>query len=158
MFTKDGIRALHTWTHERLDLLLRHSAILTPEELVKELPGFGRPSVRDQLAHIIACEEGWVHRLQDIPFNRRQNAGLTVEALQQDKQRVMADTIAYVETLSEAQLNAGLIERPREWGGTLRSPAFILHHVITHAFHHKGQVVAMFRLLGRPAPDTDLQD
>lgn len=39
----------------------------------------------------------------------------------------------------------------------LRSPAFILLHVITHAFHHKGQVVAMLRILGYPAPDTDLQ-
>jgi len=30
-------------------------------------------------------------------------------------------------------------------------------HVITHAFHHKGQIVAMLRILGYPAPDTDLQ-
>jgi hypothetical protein len=27
----------------------------------------------------------------------------------------------------------------------------------THAFHHKGQIVAMLRILGCPAPDTDLQ-
>jgi uncharacterized damage-inducible protein DinB len=33
----------------------------------------------------------------------------------------------------------------------------ILLHVITHTFHHKGQVVAMLRVLGHPAPDTDLQ-
>ena len=46
---------------------------------------------------------------------------------------------------------------PDDWSGPLRTPAFILNHVITHAFHHKGQVVAMFRLLGRPASDTDLQ-
>ncbi|MGH9828104.1 MAG: DinB family protein, partial [Blastocatellia bacterium] len=107
MFTKDGIRALHTWTHERLDLLLSHAAILTPEEFVRELPGFGSASVRDQLAHIIACEDGWVHRLQDVPFKRLQNADyLTVEALKQVKPAVAAKTIAYIDGLSEAQLNA----------------------------------------------------
>jgi uncharacterized damage-inducible protein DinB len=38
----------------------------------------------------------------------------------------------------------------------VRTPALILHHLLTHAFHHKGQTVAMCRILGHPAPDTDL--
>jgi uncharacterized damage-inducible protein DinB len=59
--------------------------------------------------------------------------------------------------LTEEQLNTTLVERPVDWGGELRTPAFILLHVITHAFHHKGQVVAMLRIIGYPAPDTDLQ-
>jgi uncharacterized damage-inducible protein DinB len=28
--------------------------------------------------------------------------------------------------------------------------------VLTHAFHHKGQIVAMCRALGHPTTDTDL--
>ena len=44
-----------------------------------------------------------------------------------------------------------------EWTTPHRTPAFILLHVITHGFHHKGQIVAMLRLLGYPAPDTDMQ-
>jgi uncharacterized damage-inducible protein DinB len=56
-----------------------------------------------------------------------------------------------------AVVTAILAERPVDWGGELRSPAFILLHVITHAFHHKGQIVSMLRILGYPAPDTDLQ-
>jgi uncharacterized damage-inducible protein DinB len=54
-------------------------------------------------------------------------------------------------------LNADLRELPRTWVGPARSPAFILLHVLTHACHHKGQIAAMFRLLGHPTPDTDLQ-
>jgi uncharacterized damage-inducible protein DinB len=45
-----------------------------------------------------------------------------------------------------------------DWGGELRSPGFILLHVITHAFHHKGQIVTMLRIVGYPAPDIDLID
>jgi len=66
-------------------------------------------------------------------------------------------TRTYVDGLTEEQLNTTLTKRPVDWEGELRSPAFILRHVITHAFHHKGQVVAILRILGYPAPDTDLQ-
>ncbi len=158
MFTKDGIRALHGWTHERLDLLLTHAATLPQEQLRAEIPGFGSASIRDQLSHIVACEQAWVHDLQDIPWARWSNRDYpTVKSLQEAKQHVMAETFAYLERLSDEQLNTELAHRPRAWVGPLRSPAFILHHVLTHAFHHKGPIVAMFRLLGYPAPDTDLQ-
>src|SRR5580704_8560248 len=124
MFNRDGIRTLHGVTHDRLDLLLDHVAKLPPADFVREIPGFGFASVRDQLAHLLGAEERWGHRLQHLPLPRW----------------VPADYPA------------------ADWHGDLRSPAFILHHVITHAYHHKGQVVAMCRLLGHPAPDTDLQN
>jgi DinB family len=81
----------------------------------------------------------------------------TVAALQAAKDRIREATRAYVRDLTEEQLNTTLRQRPVDWGGELRSPAFILLHVITHTFHHKGQIVAMLRILGCPAPDTDLQ-
>jgi uncharacterized damage-inducible protein DinB len=159
MFTKDGIRALHGWTHERLDLLLDHASELAPSDFVKVIPGFGQStSVRDQLVHLLGAEERWVHRLQNRPLPRWSAADYpSVESLRAPKQRVKAGTVAYLDGLPEATLNVALAERPGDWIGILRSPAFILHHVVTHSFHHKGQVVAMCRLLGHPAPDTDLQ-
>ena len=158
MFTKDGILALHSWTHDSLDLVYTHAATLTPEQFVAEIPGFGSASVRDQLGHIIQCEQAWVHSLQYLPRSRWSGTDFpTVASLQEARQRVMEETIAYLEQLPDEQLNRELTHRPDGWDWPLRSPAFILHHVLTHAFHHKGQVVAMFRLLGSPAPDTDLQ-
>jgi uncharacterized damage-inducible protein DinB len=59
--------------------------------------------------------------------------------------------------MPEQKLYAPLERYPERWMGPPRSPAFILLHVITHGFHHKGQLVAMLRLLGHPAPDTDIQ-
>jgi len=80
-----------------------------------------------------------------------------MDTLQDCKERVRNDTRTYLEALTESQLNTTLSGRPEGWSGELRSPAFILLHVITHTFHHKGQTVAMLRTLGHPAPDTDLQ-
>jgi uncharacterized damage-inducible protein DinB len=145
-------------THERLDLLLSHAALLSEERFVAEISGFGVVSIRDQFSHIIQCEQGWVHALQDIPWTpwpREDSA--TLDHVRRAKQHKMTETITYLDQLSDIELSTELVRRPKDWLGPLRSPGFILHHVITHAFHHKGQIVAMFRLLGHPAPDTDLQ-
>ena len=158
MFTKSGIRELHGAMHESLDVLLNHVATVPDRLLRQPVDGFGFPTVARQLVHILTVEEGWVHDLQfkDFPGWFEQDAP-TLEALLSQKHRILAATRAYLDSLSEEQLNATLPRRPEGWSGELRSPAFILLHVITHSFHHKGQIVAMLRILGHPAPDTDLQ-
>jgi uncharacterized damage-inducible protein DinB len=65
-------------------------------------------------------------------------------------------TLAYLSGLTNEQLNANTELRFPDGDTQVRTPAFIIHHVLTHAFHHKGQIVAMCRVLGYPAPDTDL--
>ena len=158
MFTKEGMLELHSVMHERLDLLLRHVATVPDELQRKEIAGFGHPTLWKQLVHILTCEEGWVHDLQNQPFpGWDEDDCPTMLELQAARGRIREATRTYVSQLTEEQLNTTLEERPADWGGELRSPAFILLHVITHAFHHKGQVVAMLRILGYPAPDTDLQ-
>jgi len=158
MFSKAGIVELHATMHERLDLLLRHIATVPEELLNKPISGFGHPSIWKQLVHILTCEEGWVHDLQNKVFpDWHEEDCPTMTALLAAKARIREATRAYLGSITEEQLTTTLTERPVNWGGELRSPGFILLHVITHAFHHKGQVVAMLRILGHPAPDTDLQ-
>jgi uncharacterized damage-inducible protein DinB len=158
MFTKSAIRELHGLTYESLNVLLRHVATVPDHLLRRPVEGFGFPTVWKQLVHILTVEEGWVHDLQfkDFPGWFEDDAP-TVEALLAHKSRIRAATCKYLDDLSEEQLNTTLEKRPEAWFGELRSPAFILLHVVTHTFHHKGQVVAMLRMLGHPAPDTDLQ-
>ena len=158
MFTKSGIAQMHAVMHERVDLLIAHVATLPDELRRKRLPGFGYPSISKQLVHILTCEEGWVHNLRNQLFRDWSEEDCpTLEDLRVAKERIRSDTRSYLQGLTEEQLNTTLAERPVDWGGELRSPAFILLHVITHAFHHKGQIVAMSRILGYPAPDTDFQ-
>lgn len=158
MYSGTGIIELHAAMHERLDLLLRHVATVPDDLRHKLISGFGHPSIWKQLVHILTCEEGWVHDLQNKPFPGWHAEDCpTMAALLAAKHRIREATRNYAGGLSEEQLNTILTKRPVDWAGELRSPAFILLHVITHAFHHKGQVVAMLRILGYPAPDTDLQ-
>jgi uncharacterized damage-inducible protein DinB len=157
-FSRMAITALHAGLHDCLEVVLVHMSGIPPGLLAQELTGFGRPTVREQFAHILSTEAGWVCGLQSLPIRRVDPATLsTTDDFRQVKKDTMAATFAYLDSIGEHQLNTELESYPEGWIGPHRSPAFILLHVITHGFHHKGQIVAMLRLLGYPAPDTDLQ-
>ena len=156
--SKEAIRDLHAWTHGCLDLLVEHLAAMPGDLFVRDVPGFGRGSIRDQLVHICRAEAVWVCALQNRPTpDLRSDQFPTVDSIAGLRGRVKVETLRYLNLLDEERLNQELDEYPEYWSSPHRSPAFILLHVLTHAFHHKGQIVAMCRILGHPAPDTDLQ-
>lgn len=158
-FTREGLETFHGWTHVSLDALLEHLDTLPEELLGKELDEFGYRSIRAQLLHLFNCEAWWREMLQGRIFQDFQEEDfpdIDVAAFKRLKQRVMVDTRHYLEDSSEEELNRE-VELHLPDGYSLRTtPAKLVHHVLTHAYHHKGQVVAMCRLLGYPAPFTDL--
>ena len=131
VFTKTGIIELHAAMHERLDLLLRHIETV-PEGLHhKPIPGFGPPSIWKQLVHILTCEEGWVHDLQNQPFaGWLEEERPTIAALRTAKARIREATRTYLSDLDEAQLNKTLQQRPSGLGR--RTPESCLYPVARH--------------------------
>jgi uncharacterized damage-inducible protein DinB len=159
MFTLDGIRQFHAWTHQSLTVLLDHLEILSPEDYAKELSGFGHLSVRGQVAHILNCEAFWIHTLQGRLYIDREPSTLpAVSDARAMRKEITRQTIDYLSPLTDQQLNSSTTLHFPESETAVRTPALILHHMLTHAFHHKGQIVAMCRILGHPAPDTDLNN
>ena len=157
MFTIDGIQTFHDWTHASLNLLLDHLSTVPAADYAKELPAFGFPTVQKQLIHICNCEGFWVHTLQGLPYADRKTTEFPgvceARALLQE---VAQQTRGYLSCLTDRSINTNTELRFPDGDVAIRTPSLVLHHVLTHAFHHKGQVVAMCRALGHPAPDTDL--
>jgi uncharacterized damage-inducible protein DinB len=107
--------------------------------------------------HILNCEGFWIRTLQALPFEDQDPAAWpTVSDARVLQREVSVKTLHYLSGLSEQQLNTITELRFSDGDTALRAPALVLHHVFTHAFHHKGQIVSMCRILGYPAPDTDL--
>ena len=157
MFTLDGVRKLHGWTHASLNLVLDHLSTMPTNDYVTELSGFGFRTLREQAIHIFNCEGFWVHTLQGLRYANRPHEdfpALTDARLLQKE--VSQSTHAYLSTLTNQQLNTDTELHFSDGDVAVRTPALVLHHMLTHAFHHKGQIVAMCRALGHPAPDTDL--
>ena len=71
MFTLDGVRKLHGWTHASLNLVLDHLSTMPTNDYVTELSGFGFRTLREQAIHIFNCEGFWVHTLQGLRYANR---------------------------------------------------------------------------------------
>ena len=157
MFTLDGIRKFHGWTHASLELVVDHLSTIPTEDYEKQLSGFGFPTLREQAVHIFNCEGFWVHTLRSLRFTDRTVAQCPAVAdLRLLQKQVSEGTAGYLSDLTNEQLNADTELHFSDGDVAVRTPALVLHHVLTHAFHHKGQIVAMCRLLGFSASDTDL--
>lgn len=156
--TQSNLRELHAHAHECLDIVFRHGAALPFPLLTQEISGAPHQSVRNQMVHLLMAEAFWVSNLQNRILDEPGPEDFSsMDQLLAEKRRIKAETIAYLDSLDEATLNKTFAALPKSWIGPLRSPAYILLHVMTHAFHHKGQICMMYRILGHPTSDTDMQ-
>ena len=157
MFTTAGVLKLHRWTHACLNVVLDHLNTLPASDYEERLPNFGFPTLREQAIHIFNCEGLWIHTLQGLPYIDCTPAECPAVAdARLLQQQVSRGTTAYLSDLTDQQLNTNTELHFPDGDVAVRTPALVLHHVLTHAFHHKGQIVAMCRALGHPAQDTDL--
>ncbi|MFO7608783.1 MAG: DinB family protein [Candidatus Krumholzibacteriia bacterium] len=156
MHTAAQLLDLDTRAHACLAALLDHCRGFSPDELNRELDGFGYPTVRLQLHHAIGAQEYWIGVLQgrvEPDFDDAAYPG--IDELEAWRRRTADLTAAYLRATDEATLNAA-VDLPT-WGGRIRTlvPAQVVLRTVTHIFHHQGQIAAMCRLLGRPVEGLD---
>jgi uncharacterized damage-inducible protein DinB len=151
-----GLLDLHERVHRNLSGLLAHCRGLSEEELNRELPGFGYPTVRLQLHHEIGAAKYWIGVLQGrIDVEEDDPRYPTVTSLEAYREEVYALTESYLRAASVAELNT---PRPMmTWGNRehVLIPAHVVVRTLTHLYHHQGQILAMCRLMGKPCSGLD---
>lgn len=153
MFTAAALLDIHDRAHQSLRKLFDHCAGFSDTELARELDGFGYPSIRLQLHHVIGAEEYWVGVLRGLMLvDERPEDFASVAALVSYRERVAAETVNWLHGAVEPELNTR--RKMITWGGHERElmPAHVIVRTQTHIFQHQGQVAAMCRLLGKPIP------
>ena len=155
--TPDEIRTLfdyNTWAnHRELDAATQ----LPPEQFTKPL-GSSFSSVRDTLMHICGGEWIWHER-----FEGRSSSAIpdlasiqTVEALRTHWLPQEARLLAYVQKLTQADLDR-VIEYKTINFGMYQNPLWqSMQHVVNHGTYHRGQITTMLRQLGAKPILTDL--
>ena len=156
MYTSDALLDIHERTHRSLAGCLAHCRSFAPEELNRELAGFGYPSIRLQLVHVIGAEQYWMEVIAGrIDVDDRDDRLPTIEALEAWRVEVAGRTAAYLRAATPHELDTPRLMTtwgPRE---QLLVPARVFLRTQTHIFQHQGQIVAQCRLLGRPASGLD---
>ncbi|MBK6898375.1 MAG: DinB family protein [bacterium] len=139
MYSPGSLLDLHERTHCGLAALLDHCRGFTAEELHRELPGFGYPTVQLQLHHVIGAQRYWIGVLQGrIDADEDAPDFPTIEALERFREQVFAATEAYLRGVSAEELATA---RPMmTWGNREKTlaPQHVVLRVLTHVFHHQG--------------------
>jgi uncharacterized damage-inducible protein DinB len=127
-------------------------ATLPPEVFILERDMFAYGSLRNIYAHIADYYLGWVGEvgLKNKPLEITVN---DMSELREVFTKVDATVVRALETFNN------LDEPFTSPSGHTFTKRWLILHPITHEFHHKGQALALARVLGHPHPgnpDTDL--
>ena len=155
MHTAESLRDVHDRTHRSLADLCAHLAGLPDGALVTELEGFGYPTLRLQLHHMLGAEEYWIGVLEGRVEVSEDDAFPDLASLTAYRDTVAAATRAYLAAAEPAALNTA--RSMVTWGGREKVliPAAVVLRTQTHHYTHLGQILAMVRLLGHPARGLD---
>lgn len=156
MDSKDILMDLHKRVHVGFQSLLDHCMSLTAEEFNRELEGFGYPTVRLQLHHMIGAQKYWVGVLEGrIDADEDEHLYPDIEAMIAYREEIFKLTETYLSKASSEELT--IARQMTTWGGNVKTmkPLNVILRTQTHIFHHQGQVLAMCRLLGKPGGGVD---
>lgn len=138
-------------------VLLDYCESLSNEHLNAVPEGFGNRSIKDILIHIANVYINWLSNFalkKELAFTETE----TIRTFSQIRKAF---------EVSDQQMKEFLQAFQNTWNdpvsGTVSSgiqlthtPLTIFTHVITHEFHHKGQILAISRWFGYTPPDTDV--
>ncbi len=153
MNTASMLREFHARTHRSLQQLMIHCRELDDGDLNCELEDFAYPTVRLQLHHEIGAEKYWIGVLNGVvEADFDTDATPDIASLETYRVEVAAAMEAYLRNVDPE-----ILDQPRTmatWGGRDQElvPTWVVMRVLTHYFNHQGQIQAMLRRLGKPAP------
>jgi uncharacterized damage-inducible protein DinB len=152
---------LYTWAKPTREVLLDYTESLPPEVYIFEHPDFAYGSIRNIQAHVANCYLSWVGRygLDLERYHDQFEASSLEDAPAMRTKFGEVDLVVEQACASFAQPDE-IFELVRPGRDRLRvTQRWLIMHPMTHEFHHKGQLLALGRVLGHPLPaggDTDL--
>lgn len=142
---------------EAREVIFSFCESISPDDYTKKVSHFGQGSIRKTQEHIVDSYIHWIANYaldKSLPYLKVESihsvAEMRKEYLKVDKW--MAE---FLDTHAQNP-NATLTNTIGRRGAVSTSPLVLLTHMITHEFHHKGQMMSIARMLGYEPPDTDI--
>ena len=152
-----GLITFYHWVRQTREALFAFTESLPEAVYLGEQDWIAYGSLRNIHAHVAECYNRWIGQewmgRAPAPVDRAAVRSTTA------MRAVFADVAALV---SEALAGPEDLDQPLEVrvGGQKAetSRRNLILHTITHEFHHKGQLLAVARMLGHPLPDDQDAD
>jgi uncharacterized damage-inducible protein DinB len=156
----EDLKLQYDWTRRTREVLFAFTDSLPEQLYTFERPDFAYGSLRNIHAHVAECYLYWVG-VAGLNFD---SAKLEVTNQQIPSSKAMRERFAFVDSVvTEALEKFENLDAPFEHHHQSElltlTQRWVITHPITHEFHHKGQLLALARVLEHPLPggkDTDL--
>lgn len=139
------------------DVLLKYCSQISPAHFVQPIENFGHSSIRNLLVHVANSSLYWLaeYALQKPVSYGKPDALNTVDQI---KLLFATQDTLMTEFIATFPDNDKPITGWVKWvkKDLTVTPLQLYTHVITHMFHHKGQILTMSRHLGYTPVDTDV--
>jgi uncharacterized damage-inducible protein DinB len=155
----DDLKIMYDLVRRTREVLLEFTQSLPNDIYTLERPDFAYGSIRNIQAHVAFCYLAWAgvalgYKREDLILPDDQILDASA----------MRERFKFVDGIvNEALEKFTTLDEPLEFAhrsGPLKvTQRWLLLHPITHEFHHKGQLLALARVLEHPLPgdmDTDL--
>lgn len=142
---------------ESREVLFSYLETLDARHYREEIESFGHGSIRNLQVHVANAYIHWLPRFalqQDAPYfdpSKINGVGQVRPLYEQVDLQVGRFLNSFAGDISTA-LSRKMSNRKE----LSLSPLALFTHVLTHEFHHKGQILSMSRHLGYTPPDTDM--
>ena len=136
--------------------LLEYCSKMSDQDFLKVHSNFGKGSVRNLLVHIGNTYEFWIgeqalnKQINYLPYDGVRSVKEAGEYLTEVDGLIMSFAERYSENYSND------LQLCISGKAVLASPLKLFTHVITHEFHHKGQILSISRQMGYIPVDTDI--
>ncbi len=137
-------------------IVFDYCSTISSEHFVEEKEIFGQGSIRNILVHVTNCYVHWIGvRTLKLPKENTPEASINtipeMRAVYKEVDGLMNLFFEFVEASPTGQIVMEVN------GSEKRIDALQLFtHMLTHEFHHKGQILTLGRALGYKPVDTDI--
>jgi uncharacterized damage-inducible protein DinB len=146
----------YTLVLESRNIFFEYCRTIGPEDFINQNSSFGRGgSIRNLLVHIANIYEYWIANisLKKNPIYSQYEAYENIEDVINLFDAVDQFMNEFFELTGKTD---NKIEFERNGIKTSAEPLTLFTHVITHEYHHKGQILSLSRHLGYTPVDTDI--
>lgn len=146
----------YTFVKESRNILFEYCQTIQTEDFINQNSSFGRGgSIRNLLVHIANTYELWIaetalkRNVTYAEYEAYENIQDVIRLFAYVDQ-LMTDFFELMEkSESEVEYESNGVKKTAE-------PFKLFSHVITHEYHHKGQILSLSRHLGYIPVDTDI--
>lgn len=151
------LKTQYKLTQESRAIIFGFCKTISPEDFVNENSSFGLGgSIRNLLVHVANAYEFWINKraLNKEVIETKSTSIRTVAEIENLYQSVDIGVLEFLERYQSSMFDPiPITKHGKEYD---ISPLKLFNHVITHEFHHKGQILSLSRHLGYTPIDSDI--